>query len=188
VPGPVPGGFDTPLADQSVGLCSAQAGGLAGLRWRKRQESNLPGTPSRPPTVLKTARPTGDDTLPSSINRGRYAEQDTNVKRTDCRLGPNLGSIQSYDLNPARASDTRPEFRTPRAIAISVSFISGCSAAKARTFSRETRTLFRSDRRTAGLSEVGGGWRHRHRHNGDCLVLSEELFENCNASSALLCP
>ena len=26
--------------------------------------SNLPGTPSRPPTVLKTARPTGDDTLP----------------------------------------------------------------------------------------------------------------------------
>jgi hypothetical protein len=37
-----------------------------GGRERKRQESNLPETPSRLPTVLKTARPTGDDTLPGS--------------------------------------------------------------------------------------------------------------------------
>src|SRR5437899_12677368 len=35
------------------------------LNWRKRQESNLPRTPSRPPTVLKTARATGPDTLPA---------------------------------------------------------------------------------------------------------------------------
>ncbi len=34
-----------------------------GLR-RKRQESNLPKTPARPPTGLKPARPTGSGTLP----------------------------------------------------------------------------------------------------------------------------
>jgi hypothetical protein len=35
-------------------------------RWskRKRQESNLPRTPTRPPTGLKPARPTGSGTLP----------------------------------------------------------------------------------------------------------------------------
>src|SRR2546421_12361688 len=31
---------------------------------RKRQESNLPKTPARPPTGLKPARPTGSGTLP----------------------------------------------------------------------------------------------------------------------------
>src|SRR6266404_38005 len=31
---------------------------------RKRQESNLPRTPTRPPTGLKPARPTGSGTLP----------------------------------------------------------------------------------------------------------------------------
>src|ERR1700722_7189571 len=34
-------------------------------KWRKRQESNLPRTPTRPPTGLKPARPTGSGTLPS---------------------------------------------------------------------------------------------------------------------------
>ena len=38
-------------------------------RERKRQESNLPKTPARPPTGLKPARPTGSGTLP----RGRIA-------------------------------------------------------------------------------------------------------------------
>src|ERR1700676_5405022 len=33
-------------------------------RKRKRQESNLPKTPARPPTGLKPARPTGSGTLP----------------------------------------------------------------------------------------------------------------------------
>ena len=41
-------------------------------RWRKRQESNLPETPSRPPTVLKTARATGPDTLPYQASRRAY--------------------------------------------------------------------------------------------------------------------
>src|SRR6266705_826323 len=35
------------------------------MDWRKRQESNLPRTPTRPPTGLKPARPTGSGTLPS---------------------------------------------------------------------------------------------------------------------------
>ena len=37
---------------------------------RKRQESNLPKTPARPPTGLKPARPTGSGTLPSGTIAG----------------------------------------------------------------------------------------------------------------------
>src|SRR5271155_3780302 len=74
--------------------------------WRKRQESNLPGTPSRPPTVLKTARPTGDDTLPSPINKIGYAEGDANVNRTGCRLGPNLDPSSSCAESRVKRRDS----------------------------------------------------------------------------------
>jgi hypothetical protein len=40
-------------------------------RERKRQESNLPKTPTRPPTGLKPARPTGSGTLPG-IDLARF--------------------------------------------------------------------------------------------------------------------
>src|ERR1044071_3198224 len=50
-------------------------------RWRKRQESNLPKTPARPPTGLKPARPTGSGTLP----RGRIAAFAAAVNRLDAK-------------------------------------------------------------------------------------------------------
>jgi hypothetical protein len=40
---------------------------------RKRQESNLPKTPARPPTGLKPARPTGSGTLPRRRIAGFFA-------------------------------------------------------------------------------------------------------------------
>src|SRR5947208_6122214 len=48
---------------------------------RKRQESNLPKTPSHPPTVLKTARATGPDALPAPGLAERVAavQQDPSV-------------------------------------------------------------------------------------------------------------
>src|SRR5437867_12011968 len=51
------------------------------VNWRKRQESNLPRTPSRPPTVLKTARATGPDALPAPglAEHAAAAQQDPSV-------------------------------------------------------------------------------------------------------------
>src|SRR5438132_11987747 len=56
------------------------------LNWRKRQESNLPRTPSRPPTVLKTARATGPDALPAPglAEHVAAAQQDPSVSLAAC--------------------------------------------------------------------------------------------------------
>src|SRR6266404_3388309 len=57
---------------------------------RKRQESNLPRTPTRPPTGLKPARPTGSGTLPGlSMPRFRPRRKRRYGRRAACRFSFN---------------------------------------------------------------------------------------------------
>src|SRR5437660_1156618 len=72
---------------------------------RKRQESNLPKTPTRPPTGLKPARPTGSGTLPPARMQ-RFARRRKRAAISAARLGVSASVGSSPAHWRRRASGT----------------------------------------------------------------------------------